>query len=75
MKKPTIGEANMIPKNSAENVREYYRRQGEERERERIIELLKQMQVTALDTETNKGSQTAWVLENIIVLIKGQSNV
>jgi hypothetical protein len=27
--------------NSAENVREFYRRQGEERERARLIELLK----------------------------------
>jgi len=65
----------MIPKNSAENVREYYRRQGEERERARIIELLNEMQVTALSTETDKGKQTAWVLENAMVLMKGQSNV
>ena len=28
--------------NTAERVREYYRRQGEERERERIIKLLKE---------------------------------
>ena len=31
--------------NGAENVREFYRRQGEQRERQRIIELLKQQQV------------------------------
>jgi hypothetical protein len=31
--------------NGAENVREFYRKQGEQRERERIIELLKQQQV------------------------------
>jgi hypothetical protein len=31
--------------NSAEQVREFYRKQGEQRERQRIIELLKQQQV------------------------------
>jgi predicted nuclease with RNAse H fold len=46
---------------------------GKREERKRIIELLKQMQVTALDAETKKGSQTAWVLENAIVLIEGQA--
>ena len=30
-----------MPTNSAENVREFYRKQGEERERERIIKLLR----------------------------------
>ena len=39
MKKPNTGEANIMP-SSAENVREFYRRQGEERERARIINLL-----------------------------------
>lgn len=34
-----------MPTNSAEQVREFYRKQGEQRERERIIELLKQQQV------------------------------
>jgi hypothetical protein len=34
-----------VPTNSAEQVREFYRKQGEQRERERIIELLKQQQV------------------------------
>ena len=60
---------------SAEKVREFYRRQGEERERARLIELLNEMQVTALSTQTDKGKQTAWVLENAMVLMKGQSNV
>ena len=60
---------------SAEKVREFYRRQGEERERARLMKLLKEMQVTALSTETDKGKQTAWVLENAMVLMKGQSNV
>lgn len=34
-----------MPTNSAENVREFYRRQGEERERTRLIELLKEQNV------------------------------
>jgi hypothetical protein len=34
-----------VANNGAENVREFYRRQGEQRERQRIIELLKQQQV------------------------------
>ena len=34
-----------MPTNSAENVREFYRRQGEERERARIISLLKEQKV------------------------------
>jgi len=34
-----------VPTNSAENVREFYRRQGEERERTRLIELLKEQNV------------------------------
>jgi len=34
-----------VPTNSAEQVREFYRKQGEQRERQRIIELLKQQQV------------------------------
>jgi len=58
---------------SAEKVREFYRRRGEERERARLIKLLSEMQVTSLGTETNKGKQTAWVLENAIVLIKGEN--
>ena len=31
-----------MPTNSAENVREFYRKQGEERERARLINLLKE---------------------------------
>lgn len=34
-----------MPTNSAEQVREFYRKQGEQRERQRIIELLKQQEV------------------------------
>jgi hypothetical protein len=34
-----------VPTNNAEQVREFYRRQGEERERVRLIELLKQQNV------------------------------
>jgi hypothetical protein len=34
-----------VPTNNAEQVREFYRRQGEERERIRLIELLKEQNV------------------------------
>jgi len=34
-----------VPTNSAEQVREFYRKQGEERERVRLIELLKEQNV------------------------------
>jgi hypothetical protein len=34
-----------VPTNSAENVREFYRKQGEERERTRLIKLLKEQNV------------------------------
>lgn len=34
-----------MPTNSAEQVREFYRRQGEERERARLINLLKEQNV------------------------------
>jgi len=34
-----------VPNNSAENVREFYRKQGEQRERERLIKLLKEQNV------------------------------
>ena len=34
-----------MPTNSAEHVREFYRKQGEERERTRLIELLKEQNV------------------------------
>jgi hypothetical protein len=45
-----------------------------EREQERIIKLLETMQETALATDTDEGTQTAWVLENAIVLIKVGAN-
>ena len=34
-----------MPTNSAENVREFYRKQGEERERARLIQMLKEQNV------------------------------
>jgi len=34
-----------VPTNNAEQVREFYRRQGEERERTRLIKLLKEQNV------------------------------
>jgi hypothetical protein len=34
-----------VPTNSAENVREFYRKQGEERERARLIQMLKEQNV------------------------------
>jgi len=34
-----------VPTNNAEHVREFYRKQGEERERIRLIELLKEQKV------------------------------
>jgi hypothetical protein len=43
---------------------------GINQERDRIIELLQGMQGTAFATDTDKGKQTGWVLENAIVLIK-----
>lgn len=64
-----------MPTNSAENVREFYRRQGEEREQQRIVHLLEEMQVTAIETETAKGTQTAWVIENALALIKKEQDV
>jgi hypothetical protein len=40
--------------NSAEHVREFYRRQGEERERARLIELLKEQKVIRNCAATGK---------------------
>jgi uncharacterized membrane protein len=34
-----------VPTNSAEKVREFYRKQGEERERKRLIEMFKEQKV------------------------------
>jgi HrpA-like RNA helicase len=45
------------------------RKLGVIQERQRIIELLREMQETALATKTAKGKQTGVVLENAIVLI------
>jgi hypothetical protein len=65
-----------VPTSNAENVREFYRRQGEEREQQRIVHLLEDMLVTALETETSQGTQTAWVIQNALALIKkGKLNV
>jgi len=64
-----------VPTSNAENVREFYRRQGEEREQQRIIHLLEDMLVTAIETETRKGTQTAWVIQNALALIKKGQNV
>jgi len=46
---------------------------GAKSEQERIIKLLQEMQETALATGSDKGTQTGWVLENAIVLIKGEN--
>jgi hypothetical protein len=45
MKKPSIGRTSIVPTSNAETVREFYRRQGEERERARLINLLKEQNV------------------------------
>ena len=46
---------------------------GAKQEQERIIKLLETMQETALATDTDEGTKTAWVLENAIALIKGEN--
>jgi hypothetical protein len=43
-----------VPTNNAEQVREFYRRQGEERERIRLIELLKEQNVIRNCAATGK---------------------
>jgi hypothetical protein len=43
-----------VPTNNAEQVREFYRRQGEERERVRLIELLKEQNVIRNCAATGK---------------------
>jgi NAD-dependent SIR2 family protein deacetylase len=45
---------------------------GRREEQERIIKLLEEMQGTSLATQTDEGNKTAWILENAIVLIKGE---
>lgn len=47
------------------------RKIGVVEERKRIIELLLEMQQTALATNTEKGNTSAWAFENAIALIKG----
>ena len=42
-------------------------------ERERIIAVLEKMSDTASFTKTKVGTQTVWVIENAIVLIKGEN--
>jgi len=68
MKKPSIGRTNIVPTNNAENVREFYRRQGEQRELARIIEILEE------DSLGIQGcgccSQSS--IEDLILLIKGE---
>ena len=43
-----------MPTNNAEQVREFYRRQGEERERTRLIKLLKEQNVIRNCAATGK---------------------
>jgi hypothetical protein len=52
---------------------EDYKRKAAQDERKRIMRLLKEMQETALATGSDKGKQTGWVLENAIVLVKGEN--
>ena len=52
---------------------EEYKQKAADTEHDRIIQLLKEMQETALATGSDKGLQTGWVLENAIVLIKGEN--
>lgn len=59
--------------NTSERVREFYRRQGECRERERIIKLLEEMKQACLSSTSEIGDHNAWTLENAIALIKGEN--
>ena len=60
-----------MPTNSAETVREFYRRQGEERERERIIEILEEdsLGIQGCGCCSNNS------IQDLIALIKGEINV
>jgi hypothetical protein len=58
-----------VSRNSAENVREFYRKQGEERERTRLIELLNQ---SVNDYLLDKLLVEAAVIANAIAFIKGE---
>jgi len=57
----------------ADRSREFYRRQGECRERERIIKLLEEMKQVCLSSTSEIGEHNAWTLENAIALIKGEN--
>jgi hypothetical protein len=57
MKKPSIGRTNIVPTSNAETVREFYRRQGEQRELARIIAILEQWAVKPLIIEEVKKGQ------------------
>jgi len=54
-----------VPTNNAEQVREFYRKQGEERERERIIELL--------ENQHNFDQIFLDAVDQVIALIKGEN--
>ena len=45
--------------------------EGRIAERERIIAVLEKMSDTASSTKTKAGTQTVWVIENAIALIRG----
>lgn len=57
-----------MPTNSAEQVREFYRKQGEKRERERIIKLLEESACCQDECSFHEE------LTNMIALIKGETN-
>jgi len=52
---------------------EDYKQKAADAERDRVIQLLQEMQETALATGSDKGKQTGWVLENAIVIIKREN--
>jgi len=64
-----------VPTNSAEQVREFYRRQGEERERERIIKLIEANIMTMTSPLDNSVMRSLRMSPNeLIALIKGETN-
>lgn len=64
-----------LPDEAKDYMQGFYRGrdEGVALERERIIKLLESMQETALATQTDEGSKTAWIIENAKVLIKGEN--
>jgi len=54
-----------VPTNNAEQVREFYRKQGEEREQQRIIELL--------ENHHNFDQIFLDAVDQVIALIKGEN--